>query len=141
MGISDTCTFPMVQQVDVSNRPKSFHSYDFSLTLIWISVAGFLSTSLWQIKKRKLKDDKKRKEIEVQKAKEEQLSKKCQREERRERYQEQDKLKKKNQEKCRGLMDAQTFANCFRGLRKLGQCAAGKENAVDTLGFDTLSET
>ncbi|CAL8107125.1 unnamed protein product [Prunus armeniaca] len=72
-----------------------FHSYDFSLTLIWISVAGFLSTSLWQIKKRKLKDDKKRKEIEVQKAKEEQLSKKRQREERRERYREQDKLKKK----------------------------------------------
>ncbi|CAL8997732.1 unnamed protein product [Prunus brigantina] len=48
-----------------------------------------------KIKKRKLKDDKKRKEIEVQKAKEEQLSKKCQREERRERYREQDKLKKK----------------------------------------------
>ncbi|CAL8997746.1 unnamed protein product, partial [Prunus brigantina] len=27
-----------------------FHSYDFSLTIIWISVAGFLSTSLWQVR-------------------------------------------------------------------------------------------
>ncbi|XP_050945584.1 ribosome biogenesis protein bms1 isoform X2 [Cucumis melo] len=48
-----------------------------------------------KMKKRKLKEEKKRKELEAEHAKTEQLSKKRQREERRERYREQDKLKKK----------------------------------------------
>ncbi|KAG2727696.1 hypothetical protein I3760_01G170000 [Carya illinoinensis] len=48
-----------------------------------------------KMKKRKLKEDKRKKELEVERTKEEQLSKKRHREERRERYQEQDKLKKK----------------------------------------------
>lgn len=48
-----------------------------------------------KMKKKKLKDEKRRKEHETEKAKEEQLTKKRQREERRERYREQDKLKKK----------------------------------------------
>lgn len=47
------------------------------------------------MKKRKLKEEKKRKELEAEHARTEQLSKKRQREERRERYREQDKLKKK----------------------------------------------
>lgn len=48
-----------------------------------------------QLKKRKIKDEKKRKAIEIQKAKDEQLSRKRQREERRERYRVQDKAQKK----------------------------------------------
>ncbi|KAE8076582.1 hypothetical protein FH972_015221 [Carpinus fangiana] len=47
-----------------------------------------------KMKKRKLKEEKRRKEVEVEKAKEELVSKKRRREERRERYREQDKLKK-----------------------------------------------
>uniref|UniRef100_A0A2N9G0Q5 Ribosome biogenesis protein BMS1/TSR1 C-terminal domain-containing protein n=1 Tax=Fagus sylvatica TaxID=28930 RepID=A0A2N9G0Q5_FAGSY len=54
-----------------------------------------------KMKKKKLKDEKRRKEHETEKAKEEQLTKKRQREERRERYREQDKLKKKIRRKLK----------------------------------------